>query len=234
MVLPPGPAQAREGEGRDHRAGAKQLGPDYDVATHFTPRYNPWDQRLCLIPDGDLFREIKAGRVSVVTDQIERFTPSGLALKSGKELAADIIVTATGLKMKLFSGLEVMVDGARVDLAKTMSYKGMMFSGVPNFAAAFGYTNASWTLKADLTCEYVCRLLRHMDRRGYRQCMPKRDPGVAEVPWLDFTSGYVQRALDQLPRQGATKPWKLYQNYARDLMALRFGSVNDGAMQFSK
>ncbi|MEA2839672.1 MAG: monooxygenase [Methylobacteriaceae bacterium] len=212
----------------------QQLGPDYDVATHFTPRYNPWDQRLCLVPDGDLFREIKAGRVSVVTDNIDRFTKGGIRLKSGQELAADIIVTATGLKMKLFSGLDVLVDGIRVDLANTMSYKGMMFSGVPNFAAAFGYTNASWTLKADLTCEYVCRLLRYMDRRGYRQCMPKRDASVAEVPWLDFTSGYVQRALDQLPRQGAKKPWKLYQNYARDLMALRFGSINDSAMQFSK
>jgi monooxygenase len=213
---------------------SKQLGPDYDVATHFTPRYNPWDQRLCLVPDGDLFREIKAGRVSVMTDQIDRFTQSGLKLKSGQELAADIIVTATGLRMKLFSGLDVLVDGTRVDLAKTMSYKGMMFSGVPNFAAAFGYTNASWTLKADLTCEYVCRLLRYMDRHRYRQCTPKRDPSVAEVPWLDFTSGYVQRALHQLPRQGAKKPWRLYQNYARDLIALRFGSVRDGAMQFSK
>jgi monooxygenase len=212
----------------------KQLGPDYDVATHFTPRYNPWDQRLCLVPDGDLFREINAGRLSIVTDHIERFTQSGIKLKSGQELEADIVVTATGLQMKLFSGLEVTVDGTRVDLAKTMSYKGMMFSGVPNFAAAFGYTNASWTLKADLTCEYVCRLLRYMDRRGYRQCLPKRDPSIAEVPWLDFTSGYVQRAINQLPRQGAQKPWRLYQNYARDLMALRFGSVRDGAMQFSK
>ena len=212
----------------------QQLGPDYDVATHFTPRYNPWDQRLCLVPDGDLFREINAGRMSIVTDHIERFTQNGIKLKSGEELQADIVVTATGLQMKLFSGLEVAVDGTRVDLARTMSYKGMMFSGVPNFAAAFGYTNASWTLKADLTCEYVCRLLRYMDRHGYRQCMPKRDPSVAEVPWLDFTSGYVQRALGQLPRQGAKKPWKLYQNYARDLMALRFGSVKDGAMQFSK
>jgi monooxygenase len=202
---------------------SKQLGPDYDVGTHFTPRYNPWDQRLCLVPDGDLFR-----------DHVERFTPRGIKLKSGQELAADIIVTATGLQMKLFSGLNVSVDGAPTDLAKTMSYKGMMFSGVPNFAGAFGYTNASWTLKADLTCEYVCRLLRYMDRHGYRRCMPQRDPSVTEVPWLNFTSGYVQRAINQLPRQGSKKPWKLYQNYARDLMALRFGSVKDAAMQFSK
>ncbi len=212
----------------------KQLAPDYDVATHFTPRYNPWDQRLCLVPDGDLFREINAGRMSIVTDHIDHFTESGIKLKSGEELPADIIVTATGLRMRLFGGLQVTVDGTSIDLSKTMSYKGMMFSGVPNFAAAFGYTNASWTLKADLTCEYVCRLLRYMDRHGYRQCMPQRDPSVAEVPWLDFTSGYVQRALNQLPRQGAKKPWRLYQNYARDLMALRFGSVKDGAMQFSK
>jgi monooxygenase len=212
----------------------KQLAPDYDVATHFTPRYNPWDQRLCLVPDGDLFREINAGRMSIVTGHIERFTQSGIKLKSGEELRADIIVTATGLQMKLFSGLQVAVDGTPIELSKTMSYKGMMFSGVPNFAAAFGYTNASWTLKADLTCEYVCRLLRYMDRHGYRRCMPQRDPSVAEVPWLDFTSGYVQRAINQLPRQGARKPWRLYQNYARDLMALRFGSVRDGAMQFSK
>ncbi|HZY12166.1 MAG TPA: NAD(P)/FAD-dependent oxidoreductase, partial [Beijerinckiaceae bacterium] len=213
---------------------SKQLGPDYDVGTHFTPRYNPWDQRLCLVPDGDLFREINAGRMSIVTDHVERFTPRGIKLKSGQELAADIIVTATGLQMKLFSGLNVSVDGAPTDLAKTMSYKGMMFSGVPNFAGAFGYTNASWTLKADLTCEYVCRLLRYMDRHGYRRCMPQRDPSVTEVPWLNFTSGYVQRAINQLPRQGSKKPWKLYQNYARDLMALRFGSVKDAAMQFSK
>jgi cation diffusion facilitator CzcD-associated flavoprotein CzcO len=213
---------------------SKQLGPDYDVGTHFTPRYNPWDQRLCLVPDGDLFREINAGRMSIVTDHVERFTLRGIKLKSGQELAADIIVTATGLQMKLFSGLNVSVDGAPTDLAKTMSYKGMMFSGVPNFAGAFGYTNASWTLKADLTCEYVCRLLRYMDRHGYRRCMPQRDPSVTEVPWLNFTSGYVQRAINQLPRQGSKKPWKLYQNYARDLMALRFGSVKDAAMQFSK
>jgi cation diffusion facilitator CzcD-associated flavoprotein CzcO len=210
------------------------MGPDYDIQTHFTPRYNPWDQRLCLVPDGDLFREINAGRMSILTDHIERFTQSGIKLQSGEELEADVIVTATGLQMKLFSGLDVTVDGTHVDLSKTMSYKGMMFSGVPNFAAAFGYTNASWTLKADLTCEYVCRLLRYMDRRGYRQCMPKRDSSVAEVPWLDFTSSYVQRALHQLPRQGAKKPWRLYQNYARDLLALRFGSVKDRAMQFSK
>ena len=209
------------------------LGPDYDVATHFTPSYDPWDQRLCLVPDSDLFVAINAGKASVVTDHVETFTETGIRLRSGAELEADVVVTATGLKMLLLSGLELTVDGARVDLAKSMGYKGMMYSDVPNLATAFGYTNASWTLKADLTCEYVCRLLNHMDKRGYAQCTPKKDPSVAEEPFLSFTSGYVQRALDQLPRQGATKPWKLNQNYARDLVALRYGSVDDGTMVFS-
>ncbi|MEJ1968216.1 MAG: NAD(P)/FAD-dependent oxidoreductase [Rhizomicrobium sp.] len=212
----------------------KELGPDYDVATHFTPRYNPWDQRLCLVPDSDLFRAIKSGAAAVVTDQIETFTPTGIALKSGKALDADIVVTATGLKLQLLSGLKVTVDGAARDLSKAMSYKGMMYSDVPNLASAFGYTNASWTLKCDLTCEYVCRLINYMDRRGTPIAMPKADPAVAELPWLDFSSGYVQRALDVLPKQGATKPWRLYQNYALDMITLRFGKVDDGTMRFSK
>lgn len=211
----------------------QQLGPGYDVETHFTPRYNPWDQRLCLVPDADLFEAIKAGQASVVTDQIETFTERGVKLRSGQELEADIIVAATGLKLQLLSGLEVVVDGRRIDMAKTMTYKGMMYGGVPNLASAFGYTNASWTLKCDLTCEYVCRLLHHMDRTGTRQCMPMPDPSVQEAPWLDFTSGYVQRAIDQFPKQGTRKPWKLHQNYALDLLALRFGSVDDGVMVFS-
>ena len=213
----------------------QQMGPDYDVATHFTPRYNPWDQRLCLVPDADLFEAIKAGKAAVVTDQIETFTETGIKLKSGVELPADIIVTATGLKMQLLSGVEFSVDGARVDLAKTMSYKGMMYSDVPNLASAFGYTNASWTLKCDLTCEYVCRLINFMDRRQYAAATPRRtDPTVTEAPWLDFTSGYVQRALDLLPRQGSKRPWKLYQNYALDLITLRFGAVDDGTMEFTR
>lgn len=212
-----------------------QLGPDYDVDTHFRPRYNPWDQRLCLVPDADLFASIRAGKVSVVTDEIESFTETGLCLRSGKELAADVIVTATGLKLKLLGGMTVDVDGARVDFAKTMAYKGMMFSDVPNLACAFGYTNASWTLKADLTCDYVCRLLTYMDRHGYAYGTPRRlDPSVAEQPFLDFTSGYVQRSIDQFPRQGSKKPWRLYQNYALDLVALRFGRVADGTMEFTR
>jgi monooxygenase len=211
----------------------QHLGPDYDVETHFTPRYNPWDQRLCLVPDADLFEAINAGAASVVTDHIETFTEGGLRLRSGEELEADIIVTATGLKLQLLSGLEISVDGERVDLAKTMTYKGMMYGGVPNLASAFGYTNASWTLKCDLTCEYVCRLLNHMDRTGTRQCVPQHDPTIGEAPWIDFSSGYVQRALDQFPKQGVAKPWKLNQNYALDLVSLRFGAVEDGVMRFS-
>jgi len=210
------------------------LGAEYDVATHFTPTYNPWDQRLCLVPDADLFEAIKAGTASVVTDHVASFTEHGLKLRSGAELDADIIVTATGLKLQLMSGIPISVDGERVDLTKTMSYKGMMYSGVPNLASAFGYTNASWTLKSDLTCEYVCRLLKHMDRRGYAQCTPRRAADVTEIPFLDFTSGYVQRALDQFPRQGSKTPWKLHQNYAKDLVTLRFGKIEDGAMEFSR
>jgi cation diffusion facilitator CzcD-associated flavoprotein CzcO len=212
-----------------------QLGPDYDVATHFTPRYNPWDQRLCLVPDADLFAAIRSGTASVATDQIETFTQSGIRLKSGDELAADIIVTATGLDLQLMGGLEVTVDGVAADLPKAFSYKGMMYSGVPNLASSFGYTNASWTLKADLTAGYICRLLNHMDRHGYAECRPVNDdPALEAEPWLSFSSGYVQRALGRLPRQGKIAPWRVHQNYALDLMALRFCALEDGVMRFSK
>ncbi len=208
------------------------LGKDYDLK-HFTPPYNPWDQRLCLVPDSDLFRTIREGSASVVTDHIETFTETGLRLKSGDHLEADIIVTATGLVLKLMSGLQLVVDGAPVVLSKTMAYKGMMYSDVPNLASAFGYTNASWTLKCDLTAEYVCRLLNHMDRHGYAQCTPRaNDPSVEDEPILDFTSGYVKRALHTLPRQGSKTPWRLRQNYFRDLSMLRYGRVEDGTMEF--
>ena len=211
----------------------EHLGPDYDVATHFTPRYNPWDQRLCLVPDADLFAAIKGGRASVATDTIERFTPTGIRLDSGKELEADIVVTATGLELQLLSGVEFRIDGEVRNLANTLNYKGMMFSDVPNLAYFFGYTNASWTLKADLTATYVCRLLNTMRKRGVRQATPRNDdPSVTEHPFLDFTSGYVQRALEHLPKQGSRKPWRVNQNYALDIMALKFGSV-DEAMEFS-
>jgi cation diffusion facilitator CzcD-associated flavoprotein CzcO len=211
------------------------LGPEYDVDTHFTPTYNPWDQRLCLVPDADLFEAIKAGKTAVVTDHIERFTPSGILLKSGQTLEADIIVAATGLDMQVLSGLEVTVDGQRVDFAKTFSYKGMMYSGVPNLASTFGYTNASWTLKADLTAEYVCRLLNHMDRKGFTECRPvNADPAMPPAPWLDFSSGYVRRAMDRFPKQGNKAPWRVYQNYALDLLAFRYGRIDDGVMRFSR
>jgi monooxygenase len=215
---------------------AKQsLGPDYDVARHFTPRYNPWDQRLCFIPDADLFRAIKSGKASVVTDEIETFTENGLRLKSGQELEADIIITATGLKVQLMGGMEVWVNGARVTLSRAMSYKGMMYSDVPNLASSFGYTNASWTLKSDLTAEYVCRLLKHMDAGGYARCTPrKRDQSIAEEPAIDFSSGYIQRAKDVLPKQGSKRPWKLHQNYALDMLEFRFASVDDGTMEFKR
>ena len=210
------------------------LGPDYDIGTHFTPRYNPWDQRLCLVPDGDLFRAIRAKRASVVTSQIDTFTPDGIRLKDGSELAADIIVTATGLNLQVLGGLEVNVDGRVVDVARALNYKGMMYSDVPNLAAAFGYTNASWTLKCDLTCEYVCRLINYMDRRGFRQCMPHNaDPTITELPSLNFTSGYVQRSVAKMPKQGSKRPWRLYQNYALDIVTLRFGKVDDGVMKYS-
>ena len=215
------------------RGVRNQLREQYEPK-HFTPRYNPWDQRLCFVPDADLFRAIREGRVSVVTDHIDTFTEDGLLLKSGERLDADIIVTATGLVLKLFSGMQLVVDGAPVDLPKTLVYKGMMLSDVPNLAFAVGYTNASWTLKCDLTAEYVCRLLNHMDHRGYSICTPRvNDPDLGEQPVIDFNSGYVLRALHTLPRQGFKPPWRLYQNYVKDLSLMRYGRVEDGTMEFN-
>ena len=211
-----------------------ELGPDYDVATHFTPTYDPWDQRLCLVPDADMFKMIKSGRASVVTDHIETFTETGIRLKSGQELKADIVVSATGLVLEVWNGIEVSVDGRRIEAASTLGYKGMLYEGVPNMASAFGYTNASWTLKCDLTCEYVCRVLNHMARTGTRQVTPVNDdPNVTHEPWLDFSSGYVQRAMAKFPKQGNKVPWKLNQNYAMDLMSLRYAKLEDGVLRFS-
>ena len=213
----------------------KRLGPEYDVRKHFTPRYNPWDQRMCLVPNGDLFDSILDGSVSVVTDHIDSFTEKGILLKSGDKIDADLIVTATGLNLKLMSDLEISVDGAKVDASNSMSYKGMMYSDIPNLASAFGYTNASWTLKCDLTADYVCRLLNHMERGDYDRCVPRiKDLNVEEVDWLDFSSGYVQRSIHKFPKQGNKKPWCLHQNYARDIMSLRYGQVEDGSMEFSR
>jgi cation diffusion facilitator CzcD-associated flavoprotein CzcO len=209
-----------------------ELGDEYDT-NHFTPAYNPWDQRLCLVPDSDLFKSIREGGASIVTDHIEEFTETGLLLKSGQQLDADIIITATGLSLKLMAGLQLVVDGQPVDMSKTMAYKGMMYSDVPNLASAFGYTNASWTLKCDLTSEYVCRLIKYMDKHGFSQCTARRtDPSIKEEQVLDFTSGYVQRALHTLPSQGSKMPWRLHQNYVKDLSMLRYGRVDDGTMEF--
>lgn len=214
-------------------AGARAaLGSQFDVERHFSPSYKPWDQRLCLIPDGDLFKAINSGKVNIVTDNIARFVKDGVVLESGDQLSADIIVTATGLVMKIMHGLEIVVDGERVDLGDTFSYKGTMYSGIPNLASAFGYTNASWTLKSELICEYVCRLLNFMDRRGYAQCMPRERNDLATQAYIDFTSGYVRRALDSLPKQGSKRPWKVYQNYLKDLLIMRFGRLNDGDLEF--
>ena len=210
----------------------RELGDAYDPK-HFAPSYNPWDQRLCLVPDSDLFKAIREGTASIVTDEIDAFTEKGLRLRSGKQLEADIVVTATGLNLKLMAGLQLIVDRVPVDLSKTIAYKGMMYSDVPNLASAFGYTNASWTLKCDLTSEYVCRLLNYMDKNGFARCTARlKDPSIEREPVLDFTSGYVQRALHTLPSQGSKTPWRLHQNYIKDLSMLRYGRVDDGTMEF--
>ncbi len=210
------------------------VGPSVDVK-HLTPNYYPWDQRLCLVPDGDLFTAIRDGKADIVTDEIESFTEGGLKLKSGAELKADIIVTATGLRLKPAGGVVVTVDGRAVEFGKTMNYRGVMFSDVPNMGSTFGYTNASWTLKADLTAEYLCRLLNHMDRNGFAAVTPHNtDPTVVPDLAPPLASGYFQRGLAVMPKQGSKAPWKLYQNYARDLMSLRFGKLDDGALVFTK
>ena len=212
----------------------RELGADYPASPDFDPHYDPWQQRLCLVPDGDLFRSIREGRASVVTDRIDTFTETGVRLRSGTELPADLVVTATGLNLLFLGGVDVVVDGRHVDFAKTWNYKGMMFSDVPNLALAIGYTNASWTLKAELICRYVCRLLNHMRATGTRQCTPRlRDARIEAAPFLDLTSGYIQRSLHLFPKQGSKIPWRLHQNYARDLLMLRRGTVDDGVMEFS-
>jgi monooxygenase len=213
---------------------ARRLPPGFDVDTHFNPRYDPWDQRMCVVPDGDLFDAIGDGRVSVVTDRIDTFTETGLELASGTELEADLVVTATGLKMVPFGGMRLSVDDSEVDLGAALAYRGMQLSGVPNMAFAFGYTNQSWTLGSDLTCEQVCRLLAHMDRRGYAVCTPRnRDPAVTGVPFAELTSGYVLRAIDQFPKQGSEDPWRREQNYARNRRALWRAPVDDPALEFA-
>lgn len=211
----------------------RQVGENFDMK-HFSPKYNPWDERLCAVPDGDLFRSIRKGKASVVTDHIDTFTEKGILLKSGQELEADIIITATGLDLQLLGGMTIELDGQPLEFSQTMNYKGFMFRDVPNFGMVFGYTNASWTLKADITIEYLCRLLKLMDKKRMKQVTPRlADDSIREEPFLDFQSGYVQRALPHLPRQGSKSPWKLHQNYALDLAMLRYGEMEDGVVTFS-
>ena len=217
------------------RGVERRLPEGFDVDRHFTPPYNPWDQRMCLVPDGDLFAALGDGSASIVTDRVASFTEGGLLLESGAELEADAIVTATGLDLVPLGGMELAVDGEEVAIPETVGYKGMMLSDVPNLAFAVGYTNASWTLKADLTCEYVCRLLNHMGEHGYRQVTPRNDdPELGREPFIDFNSGYVLRAIDRFPKQGTRVPWRLHQNYFRDIVALRRGELEDGALEFAR
>lgn len=216
----------------------KELGPDYDVEKHFTPSYDPWDQRLCLVPNGDLFEAIKSGKASVVTDHIDTFTEQGILLKSGQELEADIIITATGLNMIGLGGAEIYLDDCLVDFAEHITYKGIMYSGIPNLVSVFGYINASWTLRADLISEYTCRLLNHMDEKGVRQCAPylrEEDKNMKTRPLIDnFSAGYMQRTLHLFPKQGEYEPWLNPQNYRRDRKLFLKGELEDGVLLFGR
>ena len=214
------------------RGTARELPAGFNVQKHFNPRYDPWDQRLCVVPDGDLFRVIREGGASVVTEEIDRFTPTGIRVKSGEELPADLIVLATGLKVSLVGKAEITVDDRPLDMNQVMIYKGMMVSDVPNLIYAFGYTNASWTLKVDLTANYLCKLLGYMDRKGYAVVVPGKESVLSEEPFLNLNSGYVQRARSVLPKQGKRRPWRVYQSYLVDMLATRFGRIADGVLRF--
>jgi cation diffusion facilitator CzcD-associated flavoprotein CzcO len=217
------------------RVAQRHLPDSIDVNTHFNPPYNPWDQRLCVVPNADLFEALSNGSASIETDRIDTFTEDGIQLESGKQLEADVVVTATGLNLLAIGGMELKVDDEQIDLSKTVGYKGMMFSGVPNFGVALGYTNASWTLKCDLCSHYVCRLINFMDERGYAQAMPlEPDPSLPREPFIDFNSGYVVRAIHKFPKQGPHAPWRLYQNYPRDIRLLKSGSLEDEGIVFSR
>ena len=211
---------------------AKQVPAGVDVDVHFKPAYNPWDQRLCFVPDGDLFKAMRAGRASVVTDHIDTFTETGIRLRSGEQLEADVVVTATGLTLKAMGGIELVVDGTPVKMQDTMTYKALMLSDVPNFVFTIGYTNASWTLKADLVADFVCRLLTYLDEHGVRRAVAPRDPSVGEQRLIDFSSGYILRALDELPKQGDREPWQLRQNYLRDVRSINHDRIDDGVLTF--
>ena len=218
------------------RASLQLLGPGFDLDRHLSPAYDPWDQRLCIAPDADIFQALRSGKASIVTDSIERFTPGGIRLASGAELPADIVVSATGLRLKLMGGARISIDGVPVDAANSLVYRGIMYSGVPNLAVATGYTNASWTLKCELAARYVCRLLNHMQRRGLDSVVPVADAHAlaSTQPFLNLSSGYVQRAAALLPRQGAHAPWRMYQNYLLDLLSLKFSSLRGGALRFGR
>jgi cation diffusion facilitator CzcD-associated flavoprotein CzcO len=214
------------------KLAAKQLRSD-EKAQHFSPNYKPWDQRLCLVPDGDLFKQIRKGNASVVTDTIQSFTENGIQLTSGQMLEADIVVSATGLSLNILGDIHIEVDGQVFNASQAMAYRGMWLSDLPNAIMTFGYTNASWTLKADLTATYTCRLLNYMRKHGYQKAVPVRDSTVQEQDYLSFTSGYVQRAKNILPKQGQRAPWQVNQNYFKDIMLIRYGRLNDGVMHFS-
>jgi monooxygenase len=209
------------------------LGKDYDIKTHFTPSYNPWDQRLCAIPEGDMFKAIREERAEVVTDHVERFTEAGIRLQSGRELAADIIVLATGLNLKFMGGAQLTVDGEEIDPSQLYVYRGMMFGNIPNLAQVFGYTNASWTLKSDLTGDFVCRVLNYMRKTGVSVATPRLQEGIVEEePMMNLSSGYVMRSAGQFPKQGVRLPWRLYQNYILDFLQLRLRPLRDKVLEF--
>lgn len=213
-------------------AARKQLGPDFDMK-HFTPNYNPWEERMCAVPKGDLFKVLREGKASVVTDHIDSVTKTGIKLKSGEILPADIIVTATGLDLQMFGGATLSVDGKEINIPDTMLYKGLMLENVPNMALVFGYTNSSWTLKADIACEFVCRLLKHMKSIGADKVTPVDNEHCGtDLNFLNLRSGYIQRADDRLPRQGSKLPWQNLNDYLRDLPALRYGDLEDGKLHF--
>jgi len=210
----------------------ERLGDDYPVDTHFKPRYNPWDERFCLAPDGDFFDVIKSGKASVVTDHIDSFEDDGIRLTSGEKLQADLVVPATGLRVQLFGGIAITVDGQPFVASQSFSYRGMMFTGLPNTAVMIGYTNASWTLKVDLTAERICRMINYMDRHGLDACVPDAPDGLDPAPILNLASGYLKRAESVMPKQGDVHPWRTYHNYIQDMLSIRYGAINDGAIRF--
>jgi cation diffusion facilitator CzcD-associated flavoprotein CzcO len=217
------------------RLAQRRLPEGYEIDVHFKPVYDPWDERMCFVPDGDLFDAIAAGKASVVTDKIETFTENGIRLESGNELEADIAVTATGLRLRALGGTEITVDGRAIDVAETLTYRAMMLAGVPNLGWVVGYTNLSWTLRCNLTCAYICRLLNHMDAHGYRYCVPRDDPSLPREPFIaDLKSGYIRRGIHLFPKQGPAPPWRGYMSYPRDLRYIGHAPLEDGVLHFER